>query len=89
MPTRDPRYGDTEAKTVPLWPQNMITDGAIALTFASWQIDHLRGLGARSCAVLDRFAIRLKQAEAHTPALKAGATARSHEQATARGSYIV
>ena len=88
MPTRDPRYGNTEVKTVPLWPQNTTTDGAIARTFASWQIDHLHGLGARSCAVLDRFAIRLKQAEAQAPALRAGTTAKSQEQATARGSYI-
>ena len=58
---------------MPLWPQNTTTDEAIARTFASWQIGHLRGLGARSCAVLDRIAIRLKQTEAQAPALRATA----------------
>ena len=76
------------AENVPLWPQNTTTDGAIALTFAACEIHHVHGLGARSSAVLDRFAIRLKHAEVHTPALKAGTTAKSQEQATARGSYI-
>ena len=76
------------SETVPLWPQNTTTDGAIALTFAACEIHHVHGLGARSSAVLGRFAIRLKQAEAQAPALRAGTTAKSQEQATARGSYI-